>query len=256
MKFRKLLCILLTVILLLAGCSSDTPQEVTETEAPTQPEPSTTEAQLSLLMSLADTWCKDETDESGTQYNYYYAVTDLDQNGRLEITAALTQGTGVFTYGTMYEVDESFDGLEICWNDEEVDLPEITVSSVPAAYDADSGCYDYLFTNTTNNGSAESYESIQAIRLQDGTLTCTALAHSYTKWIDAGQEEHEYAVLSEDTFLTSTASEYNSVISDYQADRQGFTASLEWFTFESEVNEMVLAASLKAFQASLDALAQ
>lgn len=251
MKIRKLLCLLIAAALLLAGCGSDSTPEVTETQAPTQPSLSTPEAQISLILSQADNW--KETLEGYGEVTFYYAITDLDQNGRLEIIAAATHGTGMFTYGIVREVTESYDDIVKCCEYNE-DWPEVTVSSVPAAYDADSGCYDYLFTNTTRDGNTDSYESIVALRLQGGSATCTVLANSYTHYIDVEQEEHEYAVPSGDSYVSVTALEYNAVISDYQDNYQGFTANLEWFTLESELTEAVLTSSYQVFQASLDSL--
>lgn len=246
MKKQHIACLLLAA-LLLTGCSR-APAQVTEPEVSTAPDPSSYQEQIKLLMSQVDTW-KVLSEEAET---YYYAVTDLDRNGRLEIVAASTQGTGFYTYGTVHEVSADFTDVHECMTPckQDEDLPEIIMDSTPAAYDQDSGCYDYLFTNDTRNGAAESYQSIVALRLQDGVVTCTTLANSYDHWIDAGQEEHEYAVPSGDGFMQVSAEQYDAVMSDYQSERQGFTANFQWFTFEDAVDEGVLTSSWETFNAS------
>lgn len=253
MKVKKILCILFAAALLLAGCSSPAPQQGTEATEATQPDPSDPAAQITLLMNAVNTW-RVVNNFSGAE-TYYYTVTDLDQNGRLEILAASTQGTGFYTYGVLYEVSADFASIQECITpcmEDGGDLPELIMNSAPAAYDEDTGTFDYLFTNDTRNGAAEYYQSIVAVRLQNGVLSCTTLANSYDHYIDEGIEEHEYAVLSGDVRLPATASDYAAVISNYQADRVGFTAQFEWFNFGSEVNESVLQSSWDVFRASLE----
>ena len=218
MKKRRILCTLLA-LLLLSGCSSK-PSHVTETEAPTLPDPSSPQEQIKLLVRQADLWTVPSGEAAET---YYYAVTDMDRNGRLEIWAASTQGTGIYTYGTVHEVSADYSDIHECMTPckEDKDLPEIIMESTPAAFDDDTGCYDYLFTNDTRNGAAEHYQSIVALRLQEGAVSCTTLANSYDHWIDEGQEEHEYAIPSGDSFIQVSAEQYDSTMRDYQADRQG-----------------------------------
>lgn len=247
MKIRKLLCPLLAAALLLSACAFPAPERVEETVV-TEPDPSSPQEQLRLLANSVDIWRV----PNDLEYEpYYYCVTDLDRNGRLEILGASTQGTGFYTYGVLFEVSADFSSLQECVTPckEGRDLPEVIMNSVPAAYDEASGCYDYLFTNDTRNGAAEHYQSIVAVRLQSGELTCTVLADSYDHYIDAGLEEHEYAVASGDGFLPSSAAEYNATISNYQADRQGFTAHFEWFSFANDVTEAVLQSSWAVFTA-------
>lgn len=253
MKVKKILCILFATALLLAGCSSPDPQQGTETTEATQPDPSDPAAQITLLMNAVNTWrVVNDFDAAET---YYYTVTDLDQNGRLEILAASTQGTGIYTYGVLYEVSADFASVQECATpcmEDGGDLPELIINSTPAAHNEADRTFDYLFTNDTRNGAAEHYQSIVAVRLQNGVLSCTTLANSYDHYIDEGIEEHEYAVLSGDVRLPATASDYAAVASNYQAERVGFTAQFEWFTFGSEVNESVLQSSWNVFRSSLE----
>lgn len=253
MKIKKILCILLATAILLVGCSSPAPQQGTEATEATQPDPSDPAAQITLLMNAVNTW-RVVNDFSGAE-TYYYTVTDLDQNGRLEILAASTQGTGFYTYGALYEVSADFASIQECITpcmEDGGDLPELIMNSAPAAYNEADKTFDYLFTNDTRNGAAEHYQSVVAVRLQNGVLSCTTLANSYDHYIDEGIEEHEYAVLSGDIFLPATESDYAAVASNYQAERVGFTAHFEWFNFGSEINESVLQSSWNVFRSSLE----
>lgn len=251
MNSKKVICLLFAAILLLTGCSEKAPTRATEPPETTAPSPSSAEAQLQLIFNQMDTWT---VPSEGASEVYHYAVTDLDRNGRLEIIAASTQGTGIYTYGKVFEVSEDFASIQECETPcmQDQDLPEIIMDFVPAAYDQNSGGYDYLFTNDTRNGAAEHYQSIVAVRLQSGVLACTTLANSVDLWIDEGQEEHSYAIPSGDGFQEVSAGQYSSVISEYQSERQGFTANFEWFTFDNEVTESVLSSSWNVFRSSWD----
>ena len=67
------------------------------------------EKQLNLIMNNKNLWYKDTEFEK-----YSYAVTDLDKNGRIEIISSVCQGTGIYTYTEIYEVNESMDDLKLC----------------------------------------------------------------------------------------------------------------------------------------------
>lgn len=250
MKSKRILSVIIAIILLLSGCANNGDNQTDETTLLEPPSPSSVEGQLSLLLNQSDVWLVNSGDESE---KYYYTVTDFDQNGRLELFAASTQGTGIFTYGSLYEVSEDYTSLTECHTPctDEGDLPEVIINSVPGAYDPNSGTYHYLFTNDSRNGSAEQYQSIVSLNFKDGVLFCTVLANSYTKWIDAGIEEHEYVLVTGDEFTPISASQYDSVISNYQSQYQPFTANFEWQTFDSSVSLELLQSSYEVFRSSL-----
>ncbi len=250
MKSKKLLAAAIAIALLLAGCANDKDDPSNSATLPEPPAPSSPVGQLSLLLEQSDIWLMNSPDESE---KYYYAVTDLDQNGRLEIFAASTQGTGIFTHGALYEVNEDYSGLTRCHTpcDDGGDLPEVIINSVPGAYHAEDGIFYYLFTNDTRNGAAEQYQSIVALSLEKGNLSCTALANSYTKWIDAGIEEHEYVRVSGDSFVPISASQYDSVISNYQNEQQPFSANFEWQSYDSTITLELLQSSWETFRSSV-----
>lgn len=250
MKSKKILAAAVMIALLLVGCNGKSDNQANDTTVPEAPAPSSPEGQLSLLLEQSDVWLVNSDEESE---KFYYAVTDLDQNGRLEIFAASTQGTGIFTYGSMYEVNENYTGLTPCHTpcDDGGDLPEVIINSVPGAYQAEDGSYHYLFTNDTQNGYNEQYQSIAAMRLDNGNLSSTVLANSYTKWIDAGIEEHDYVQIAGDSFISISASQYDSVISNYQSERQPFTANFEWQSYDSSVTLELLQSSWETFRSSV-----
>lgn len=215
-----------------------------ENTVPSEP---TAQEQIQLLMNQVDRWR--QTDEPGFS-PYYYAVTDLDWNGRLEIIAASTQGTGIFTDGTMYEVSEDFTSIQACsmpCGDGET-LPELIMNFVPAAFDPADGAYYYVFKDDYRNGAAEYGQTIVPLCLRGGAVTYETLAWMHLQAVD-GITQEEYHTPEKEI----TPAEYETVISDFQARLEGFTANFEWFTFSGEVDEAVLTKSWEIFQSSRDA---
>ena len=104
---KKYLSILLCLALCasMAACSSSEP-------APEPEEPAVSgepEDQVKLIAENKDLWLVTDVNEAD---QYQYAVTDLDENGRLELISTVMEGTGRFSTTRFYEVSEDFSKLE------------------------------------------------------------------------------------------------------------------------------------------------
>ena len=118
---------------------------------------------------------------------YGYAVTDLDQNGRLEIISSSCQGTGIYSYNNIWEVNEACDELTLLEKtiDEYTSQADILVESVPVYFDSGNNAYHYVFDDLTKNGAAEYYQNKRALCLQDGKLIERFLAYKTTMYHDS-----------------------------------------------------------------------
>jgi len=141
------------------------------------------QAQLKIIASNIDLWAKPE-EYANDVYNY--AITDLDSNGRLEIIASNSGGTGIYTYSTFYEINEEYNGLTICdYITQEGDSQaDIAVDSVPGFYDSQKGIIYYIFDDLLKNGAAEYYENKRALYLADGQVKEIPLAYKLTIYTD------------------------------------------------------------------------
>ena len=173
---------------------------------------SSEEAQLTLIAQNASLWLGD-TSFGDT---YQYAVTDLDQNGRLEILASSLQGTGLYTYSTFHEVNETMDSLDSCpmtGLSEGDSQPDIQVSQAGGRFDPASGVRYYLFIDLLRNGAAEQYEFLHALSLSEGTVRIQPLggasyltaedgtvSASYALADGTAIDEADFLTLSEDAF--------------------------------------------------------
>ncbi len=131
--------------------------------------------QLELIADSIDQWALPM--EYANEV-YEYAVTDLDNNGRLEIITANMGGTGIYTYSNFYEVNETYDGLTLCERDvtEGESQADIGTESVQAYHDSETGTVYYVFEDYIKNGAAEHYEVQIAISLVDGKVSEETLA--------------------------------------------------------------------------------
>lgn len=190
------------------------------------------ETQLQLIADNLDLWAGDREFTS----TYQYAVTDLDQNGRLEILVSTCQGTGLFTYSSYYEVNEALDGLNACEQDLEEGASEadLMYSAVPVYCDTEEDIYFYVFDDMIRNGYAELYENKRAISLSDGVIRNQFLAYRTTLSQDSTPvitcTDADGADISEET--------YDSIGDIVFADLEKRTASLSWQSPENGIESL------------------
>lgn len=145
----------------------------------------TIEKQLQVIIDNYDHFGLDKNENYWYEYvRYYnYAITDLDQNGRLELIVSVEEGSGRYTSSTYYEVNEAFDGMyklddSMIHSYSEADI--IGESGVPVYYDLDKHIYYYIFNDTIRDGAGYNYVNKRAIWLKNGKLKDYILA--YQDW--------------------------------------------------------------------------
>ena len=264
---QKCLCLLCVVTILLSGCTlpgiTVEPQPAATMEA--APDYS---SQIQLIAQQQPQWDQTVLDGVLPSYYFHYAVTDLDWNGRLEILAMSTQGTGIFTYGTFYQVSQDLTQLEPCAivGDDGYSLPELIMDFVPAGYDPESGTYYYVFKDDFRVGAAEYGQVMMPLSLKDGVVTFQTLGRMHTQVTDGvTREEYHRAQspfvapqegLPSEAFLRYyepiTPAEYEEIIPAFLSTLQGFTANFEWFQVEGTVDTAALTQSWEVFRSSLD----
>lgn len=170
------------------------------------------DSQLQLIAANAAVWMGDT---ELTAEPYFYAVTDFDQNGRLEIVQSSCQGTGLYTYTQMWEVNGDTTELAPCqFSAPEGDSqPDIIADPDKVYFDEANNRYFYIFSDDIRNGAAEHYRSWIAFSLQDGVVETSLLAQSHsiyssdssvaTTYTDAAGndiDEDAYNVAAENVF--------------------------------------------------------
>ena len=247
----KFLSLLLVVLLLfsLVGCSktpnsstadpapATTPlAEVSPTPAATEPPvPSTVpampaEQQKQFLMEHYDEWAyKDPWDSP-----WFYAFTDLDHNDRLEVIAATLQGTGLYTYAKIWEVNSEYSGIAECLpavEEEGMSFPDIITDSFPCFFDASDGRFYYICEDTVRSGFAEHYSSINAICLHDGLIEIRTLAGMYEFYSDPESNPSEVTYY-DGQGNDSTREKYITAVETAFGGMEKSTVTVEWTQVE------------------------
>lgn len=142
-------------------------------EALNEPKTGTIETQLELIAKKRNLWA---ISPDGSVSDYRYAVTDLDQNGHLELIVSITQGSAHYTDSTYYEVNASFDGLSPCVQDKKEGDPLGSLGAVVPVYcDTKTGVYHYIVTDRLMAGTSVS-ETKNSITLTGGKIEAKPLA--------------------------------------------------------------------------------
>ena len=110
---------------------------------PTAPE----EVQRKLILNNYNNWAVRDSGSSP----WFYAITDLDHNGRLEVITAYLQGTGLHTTGKVWEVSSDFASVAACRSviNGGDNWPDLIQDSFVAYFDKGSNSYNYVFETVT-----------------------------------------------------------------------------------------------------------
>ena len=181
--------------------------------------------QLQTIANHVSLWNLDNNPYSSLRKSY--AVTDLDHNGRLEVISVTYGGTGYFEAFTVYEINQTRDGLELCFDnisDDSLPQPDVMVDSL-TTYEND-GIYCYPFTDFLRSGAWERYYSTQCLVLQDGQVKIRQIAtraeitpmsnpdQTLLKYYDAEGNQIE-------------EEEYNQLMGDFSGE--GGRTGFRWF---------------------------
>jgi hypothetical protein len=229
-------------MLTLNGCGAATDAPDTDTATDDLPSRSTSafsdadtttyDSQLQLIADSVATWMGDT---ELVAEPFYYAVTDLDQNGRLEIIQSSCQGTGLYTYTSLWEVDANGTELVPCQLSiaEGESQPDIITNPDMVYFNEANDCYFYIFCDDIRDGAAEHYQSRVAISLQDGVVNATLLGQMHsiyassdavtTTYTDADGnaiDEDAYNMAADKTFAGLTAMKATIGWTDYTVSAQ------------------------------------
>ena len=232
---KKLLSILLALALVfsLAACSRS--QQGPEQPPEEQPEASSNPAdQVKLIAENRDLWL-DTSQQADTMM---YAVTDMDENGRLELISTVTEGTGQFTSTRFWEVSADFSKLEPVTYDLDGAQSEADLgwSDSFRAYKGELGNF-IVARDQMANGYAENYYYEDFIVLREGVVNagtisyCLVLAEDSNG--DGEPEMHAYYYASGDEEEELTPEAFAASADDffgYAYDR--YVMDLSWKQFD------------------------
>ena len=203
------------------------------------------EDQISLIIGNRDLW---EIPSEEYYQPYSYAVTDLDQNGRLELIVSVCMGTGFYTYTDVWQVNEAFDALELCETDyEEYDSQADIITEQTKAY-TDGDTIYYIFTDWTRSGWAWNGERKIAYWLSDGRIAEISIATYSQENFEDGSSVVVYQDMQSNDI---SEADYENAEAEMFADLDELDVAILWQMYEeSEFNQMDDTALYDAFVAS------
>ncbi len=164
---------------------------------------------------------------------WYYAFTDLDHNGLLEVLARSTQGSGIFTYVHYYEVRADGSGIENLYHKNAEtegpdDWPEIVHDSLDCYYDEAHGRYWYPCEGVTRSVAAHQYFAWYALCLKDGEADWELLAAKNVEY----ENGWETVACADANGGAISAADYDSAVERRFAGMARSVQALDW----TEVN--------------------
>ncbi len=237
MKPERAAALLLSVLLVfsLAACGQRTP-EVRQTSVPTQapstpvptptPQLPDTETQKTILKNRQSLWA------FNSEYDapWFYTFTDLDHNGRLEVIAASTQGTGIYTYAHIYEVTPDGTGIADCRQQNmnlegPDDWPEIVLDTLPCYYDRANDRWYYVCENAVRESAAHGFLHMMALCLRDGAAEWELLASKEVSYDENGSE---HLSCTDPQGLSITAQDYDNAAAVRFVGMERSSLHLDW----------------------------
>lgn len=207
---------------------SETTQLPAETTQPPAQTPAagelTAEEQLQQIAANRDLWLFDLEPDSASAW--FFAVTDLDHNGQLELLSTTCQGTGHFSQNRIWEVgaDGLTEGIQsLTMEESKADLS--FQDEAVCYFDQGTGLYHYIFTDLLKVGAPEYHYSVRSIIFSQGELFDQTLATKSELYQENGTTE----ITCQDAEGNTISQEaYDSAAADSYAGLPSHTVSLGW----------------------------
>lgn len=247
-NYRKTAVSILLCSSFLTGCtqvsditesSTDTAPTTIATEETTSEGTTTStllsddiEMQLQIIYDNYDTWKLQTVDDSyfseeNELNGASFAVTDLDNDGMLEIIKSGWAGTSHNTFNAIYEVSEE-GGLVLIT--EEWESPDLWNMDTVRYYTDDAGCRWNLVTNMTTENSVgiPRYVAYLRLSIDNGFVTEPCCAEYYD--LELNEETGEYGSVcryydADDNEITEE--EFEQLTSEYDALVEG-ESEFDW----------------------------
>ena len=242
MKKRLSILLALALIFSLSACSGGQQNEPSQEETPSAS--SDPADQVKLIAENRDLWLSADPQQADF---VRYAVTDMDENGRLELISTVTEGTGQFSSTRFWEVSEDFSKLEpVTYDvDSAQSEPDLGWNESFRSFKGELGNF-IVARDQMANGYAENYYYEDFFVLRNGTVDsgtisyCLVLAedsngdgepemHAY--YYASGEEEEELTphafALSVDDFFGYSYDRYVMDLSWKQFDEAARTSEVD-----------------------------
>lgn len=172
---KKYIILILIGMLMLPGCASAGKAEEADQEDSVEAGRADLDAQLQLISDSSKLWYVDSEYEE-----YWYAVTDLDRDSSLEMIAASMQGSGLYTWFSIYEVNEDRTGLNLLPDtlEQGESGPDLIVDSAQTV--EQDGIVYYYFEDVLRITAAEHRVTKETLSLENDQVVIRPIASFQT----------------------------------------------------------------------------
>ena len=199
------------------------------------------EAQINLMFNNLSALSSDTSTAT-----YSYTITDLDHNGRLEFTAAIVEGTGLYTSGRLFEVNENLQGIteyNLNTSGNGKFLPDVLTTSAPSYTDKATGTIYYIFPDETRASTAETSEELKSVSLKNGTFSVSTLGSK--KSYPSGSVQILECKNASGSDITPY--EYDSLAANAYSGYENKTVYFDWFKLADATSAQRLKDSYSVF---------
>jgi len=231
---------LLLCCVLLTACASKKPAETVTLPAATQtPIPSAAPTtpvwpmneneQRVFIENRRSDWLPQNLDYE----TWFYAITDLDRNGRLEVLTASLQGSGMYTYVVCREVNETCTGLTFCHDNlaEGDAWPDIIKDSLTYYRNPANGLYTYVCEDVVRDGAAHHITTLESFCLDSMRIDVRRLASMDELYTDQNSSVRHFY---DENGAETTESAYTAAEQRFFAGQEKGTLSLSWTQLEAQ----------------------
>ena len=239
-SFLLVLIMLFSVVIVGPAAASAEEADPAEILSASVEEVSDVDAQLALIFAKIGI-----LKQPSTVLPWYYAVTDLDHNGRLEFIAASQHPNDRSTNLRLWEVNADRTAIRECsvLKDPDESFPDILTDIADTYHDPDTDTWFYLFYDNIVLSSNDVYTSKSAYHLKNGSISYESFAVEHT----VVQNGYRSVSHTDANGISISPDQYNAagVNAFYGADRS--STNFDWFTAEETENLSRLADSFAVF---------
>ena len=222
---------------------STTSSAINASSSAMQPvDPLSVEGQLKTIAEAKDKIVTYDNEDE----NYHYAITDLDQNGRLELIVS----TGMFgaehiTGNWYYEISKDGSKLKKCKGKAFGNEGHDICDDIDTVYiDPKKHNYYYIVHGITHVSGAENYDSGGFLQLKNGTLTDNYLAGGSHFVSKKGKLKDSYYKLTKNAnkrtaiITKKQYSDIDSLMNEKYGKLKKESVAIQWFSYEQLMSEV------------------
>ncbi len=252
---NKLIVALFATALICTACGQVTTENQTGktvtkiTEAESQEINGKDEQQFRIMSEKIEKAFDSSPEDYSEDFPYqYYTITDLNQNGRLELIISSGMiGSGLFTYSQIYEVNA--DGTKLKNYTQNSDFMSDIVNGIDTAYyNKKTNTYYYVTEDFIRNGATESGTDVMVFSLKDGKIISDCIAYQHA-WHDFDTDKAivEYCKYVNGKKKKLTAKEYNpkKIEKEYFKGMEKKKVKIHWSKFKKKSKEEKIVELLK-----------